>query len=72
MRGAHEGSITAMAWHPAGHMLATGSNDQMLRFWCRARPGDGTDAHQAAMRAQAVLEGGSNIVAALSFTGLFQ
>lgn len=57
VRGAHEGSVTAVAWHPAGHLAVTGGNDQMLRFWCRARPGEPADAHQAAMRAQAVLQG---------------
>lgn len=39
--GAHEGSINAMAWHPLGHVLATGSSDLMTRFWTRAKADEG-------------------------------
>jgi polyadenylation factor subunit 2 len=35
VRGAHEASIWAAAWHPAGHLLATGSADYAIKFWCR-------------------------------------
>uniref|UniRef100_A0A7S0CG98 K Homology domain-containing protein n=1 Tax=Proboscia inermis TaxID=420281 RepID=A0A7S0CG98_9STRA len=28
-----------MKWHPAGHALATGSNDRQTKFWCRNRLG---------------------------------
>lgn len=28
-----------MKWHPAGHLLATGSNDRQTKFWARNRPG---------------------------------
>ena len=35
VRGAHEASIWAAAWHPAGHLLATGSGDFATKFWCR-------------------------------------
>ena len=31
---AHEGSIQALAWHPIGHILSSGSHDQTVRFWC--------------------------------------
>lgn len=39
---AHEptGPIWSLAWHPLGHILASGSNDRITRFWTRARPGD--------------------------------
>ncbi len=37
---AHESSIWDVAWHPFGHEVATVSNDQLLRFWTRNRPGD--------------------------------
>ena len=40
VRGAHEGMINCLAWHPAGHVIATGSGDCSTKFWCRARPGD--------------------------------
>lgn len=41
--GAHESSIWDVAWHPFGHEVATISNDQLLRFWTRNRPGDRLD-----------------------------
>jgi polyadenylation factor subunit 2 len=39
---AHEptGPIWSLSWHPLGHILASGSNDRITRFWTRARPGD--------------------------------
>ena len=40
VRGAHEGMIYCLGWHPAGHVIATGSGDCSTKFWCRARPGD--------------------------------
>lgn len=36
---AHRQSIDLIAWHPAGHLLATASHDAMLKFWCREPPG---------------------------------
>jgi len=40
---AHEGAVFALAWHPLGHVLSSGSYDQTVRFWCRNRPGDTMD-----------------------------
>jgi polyadenylation factor subunit 2 len=37
---AHDFSIWSMDWHPLGHILASGSNDKVTRFWSRARPGE--------------------------------
>lgn len=37
---AHDFAIWSLDWHPLGHILATGSNDRVTRFWTRARPGD--------------------------------
>ena len=38
---AHDnGAIWDMDWHPYGHILCTGSNDQSTKFWTRNRPGD--------------------------------
>jgi polyadenylation factor subunit 2 len=34
------GPIWSLDWHPLGHILASGSNDRITRFWTRARPGD--------------------------------
>jgi polyadenylation factor subunit 2 len=36
---AHDMAIWDLAWHPAGHMLATGSNDRQTKFWARNRLG---------------------------------
>ncbi|KAM3430586.1 hypothetical protein MY4824_004873 [Beauveria thailandica] len=37
---AHDYAIWSLDWHPLGHILASGSNDRITRFWTRARPGD--------------------------------
>lgn len=37
---AHDGIIWDLAWHPLGHILASGSNDHSTKFWTRNRPGD--------------------------------
>ncbi|TKA61451.1 Polyadenylation factor subunit 2 [Cryomyces minteri] len=37
---AHDFAIWTMDWHPLGHILASGSNDRVTRFWTRARPGE--------------------------------
>lgn len=37
---AHDATIWSLDWHPVGHILASGSNDRITRFWTRARPGD--------------------------------
>jgi polyadenylation factor subunit 2 len=37
---AHDNVIWSLDWHPLGHILASGSNDRITRFWTRARPGD--------------------------------
>eukprot|EP00985_Skeletonema_marinoi_P003863 scaffold1682_cov154-Skeletonema_marinoi.AAC.2 len=36
---AHDMAIWDMKWHPAGHLLATGSNDRQTKFFARNRPG---------------------------------
>ncbi|QRV84103.1 polyadenylation factor subunit 2 [Ceratobasidium sp. AG-Ba] len=41
MDQAHESNVWALAYHPLGHILCTGSNDHTTRFWCRDRPGEG-------------------------------
>ncbi|KNG45380.1 polyadenylation factor subunit 2 [Stemphylium lycopersici] len=37
---AHDFTVWTMDWHPLGHILASGSNDRVTRFWTRPRPGD--------------------------------
>ncbi|KHN99670.1 protein PFS2 [Metarhizium album ARSEF 1941] len=37
---AHDYAVWSLDWHPLGHILASGSNDRITRFWTRARPGD--------------------------------
>lgn len=39
---AHDMAIWDLKWHPAGHCLATGSNDRQTKFWARNRPGSST------------------------------
>ena len=36
---AHLMFIDVLAWHPAGHMVATASHDMTIKFWCREPPG---------------------------------
>ncbi|KAJ2761963.1 WD repeat-containing protein 33, partial [Coemansia nantahalensis] len=40
IEGAHGSQIWSLAWHPLGHVLASGSNDKATRFWCRPRPAE--------------------------------
>ena len=40
LQHAHEYAVWSLAWHPLGHILASGSNDRTTRFWTRPRPGD--------------------------------
>lgn len=42
---AHEFAIWSMEYHPMGHILCTGSNDRITRFWVRPRPGE-TDTYR--------------------------
>ncbi len=52
--GAHDQSIWDVAWHPFGHSVASISNDQLLRFWTRNRPGDRfDDKHNLTARQEA-------------------
>ncbi|KAI9729439.1 MAG: pre-mRNA cleavage and polyadenylation factor (CPF) complex subunit [Cirrosporium novae-zelandiae] len=37
---AHDFAVWSLAWHPLGHILASGSNDRVTRFWSRPRPGE--------------------------------
>lgn len=37
---AHGLAVWSLDWHPLGHILASGSNDKVTRFWARARPGE--------------------------------
>ena len=40
---AHRQFIDVLSWHPQGHLLATSSNDCVLKFWCREPPGSNLD-----------------------------
>ncbi|OQR88099.1 WD40 repeat-containing protein [Achlya hypogyna] len=40
---AHDNAVWDIQWHPAGHVVATGSNDHSTKFWSRNRPGDCMD-----------------------------
>ncbi|VDK44839.1 unnamed protein product [Anisakis simplex] len=43
MEHAHDQAIWSLEWHPLGHILASGSNDNNTKFWARNRPGDTQD-----------------------------
>ena len=40
LQHAHDFPVWSLSWHPLGHILASGSNDRVTRFWTRPRPGD--------------------------------
>ncbi|KAL1236877.1 pre-mRNA 3' end processing protein [Trichinella pseudospiralis] len=40
MENAHDQAIWAIKWHPLGHILASGSNDNNTKFWTRNKIGD--------------------------------
>ncbi|CAD5210103.1 unnamed protein product [Bursaphelenchus okinawaensis] len=40
LENAHDQAVWSIQWHPLGHILATGSNDNNTKFWARNRPGD--------------------------------
>ncbi|KAI9691543.1 MAG: pre-mRNA cleavage and polyadenylation factor (CPF) complex subunit [Bathelium mastoideum] len=42
---AHDFTIWSLDWHPVGHILTSGSNDRLTRFWTRPRPGDSIFLH---------------------------
>lgn len=63
---AHDMAIWDMKWHPAGHMLATGSNDRQTKFWARNRPGtavadDDDDDEEASEIHQDEMELGNHV-----------
>ena len=41
VHAAHEQAIWSLSWHPLGHLLCSGANDNLVKFWSRNRPGDG-------------------------------
>lgn len=36
-------AIRSMVVHPNGHLLVTGGDDRVARFWTRSHPGDKTE-----------------------------
>jgi polyadenylation factor subunit 2 len=60
--GAHEAAVWSLAWHPAGHVLASAGADHCSKYWARPRPGDpwlGTTQREAEAAAGARGEGGA-------------
>lgn len=35
---AHDSTVWDLAWHPIGHVLCSGSNDNTTKFWARNKP----------------------------------
>ena len=40
IRNGHEAAVWSLAWHPMGHVLCSGSNDNTTKFWSRLKPGE--------------------------------
>ena len=40
LQHAHDFAVWSLDWHPVGHLLASGSNDRVTRFWARPEPGE--------------------------------
>lgn len=38
---AHNKEVWSLSWHPLGHLICSGANDNLVKFWSRNRPGDG-------------------------------
>lgn len=53
LEAAHDAIVWSLDWHPVGHVLASGSNDNTSRFWTRSRPGDAFNDKFAIGRAAA-------------------
>jgi polyadenylation factor subunit 2 len=66
IRHAHDFTVWTLDWHPLGHIMASGSNDRVTRFWTRPRPGDSSWVNdryhigQAAAEAQGTYDRGQN------------
>ncbi|UYI28334.1 putative pre-mRNA 3' end processing protein [Encephalitozoon cuniculi] len=43
IEGGHEGTVWSLDYHPVGHILASGSVDQSVRFWVRPRPDENNE-----------------------------
>lgn len=58
---AHDMAVWDMRWHPAGHALATGSNDRQTKFWARNRPGTTAGLEDEITRCAAAAADGSAV-----------
>ena len=62
---AHDGAIWTIAWHPLGHVMCTGSNDNTAKFWCRQRIGEALNMNTGTrMETMDAILGSMNHVAA--------
>ena len=43
---AHDRTVLTLDWHPAGHVMASGSADEFTKSWIRQRPGDSRDQYE--------------------------
>ncbi|ORY10747.1 WD40-repeat-containing domain protein [Clohesyomyces aquaticus] len=66
IKHAHDFTVWSLDWHPLGHIMASGSNDRVTRFWTRPRPGDTSYLNdryhigQSAAEAQGTYDRGQN------------
>ncbi|KAG9124713.1 pre-mRNA cleavage and polyadenylation factor (CPF) complex subunit [Ceratobasidium sp. 392] len=71
MDQAHESNVWALAYHPLGHILCTGSNDHTTRFWCRDRPGEGlSGTGTGGMEESTEEDGGYDALPGFGYTGV--
>lgn len=53
----HENTVWSLDFHPAGHLLASGSADFMIKYWARQRP---CDVGTGAAEEEALSSGGAD------------
>jgi WD domain, G-beta repeat len=64
---AHDDKILSIDYHPLGHVLSTGSQDQLLKHWGRPRPGDRAEQYAYRGKAAHMAAGAAGAMSSASF-----